>query len=554
MWAPMPFLLAPMFRFALALAFLLLAGCGKTNPSSPAGQAKKVLNVGNGAEPQDLDPQVTTGVTEHHVLMALFEGLVAEHPSGEGIAPGVAGSWETSADQLTWTFHLRANAKWSNGDAVTAQDFLRSYQRILTPAFAAEYSYQLYVVEGAEDFNKGKLTDFTKTGFAAVDDHTLVLRLVQPVPYLLHALRHTSWFPVHLPTIRKFGPPDRKGSAWTRAGNLVGNGPFILTKWLPNQAITVERSPTYWNAAAVKLDAIIFHPVEDTNTEERMFRSGQLDVTQTIPADKIDAYRRDHPELLRVDPFYGTYYYNLNLTRPPLDDVRVRRALALALDREAMVKTILRAGQEPAYHFTPPYAGYIPGAKLTGGLAEARRLLAEAGYPEGKGLRRLEILYNTSATHKAVAEAIQQMWQTGLGVEVALRNEEWKVYLDSKDNLAYDICRAGWIGDFPDPHGFLEVFMTGGGNNDTGYTNPDYDRLLKSALGMPDQTARMDVYRQLDSMLTRDIPEIPLYFYKRVHLLSPRVKNWVPNIIDNRGWQYLDLQPGLATGELQGKD
>jgi len=554
MWAPMPFLLAPMFRFALALAFLLLAGCGKTNPSSPAGQAKKVLNVGNGAEPQDLDPQVTTGVTEHHVLMALFEGLVAEHPSGEGIAPGVAGSWETSADQLTWTFHLRANAKWSNGDAVTAQDFLRSYQRILTPAFAAEYSYQLYVVEGAEDFNKGKLTDFTKTGFAAVDDHTLVLRLVQPVPYLLHALRHTSWFPVHLPTIEKFGPPDRKGSAWTRAGNLVGNGPFILTKWLPNQAITVERSPTYWNAAAVKLDSIIFHPVEDTNTEERMFRSGQLDVTQTIPADKIDAYRRDHPELLRVDPFYGTYYYNLNLTRPPLNDVRVRRALALALDREAMVKTILRAGQEPAYHFTPPYAGYTPGAKLTGGLAEARRLLAEAGYPEGKGLRRLEILYNTSATHKAVAEAIQQMWQTGLGVEVALRNEEWKVYLDSKDNLAYDICRAGWIGDFPDPHGFLEVFMTGGGNNDTGYTNPDYDRLLKSALGMPDQTARMDVYRQLDSMLTRDIPEIPLYFYKRVHLLSPRVKNWVPNIIDNRGWQYLDLQPGLATGELQGKD
>ena len=554
MWAPMPFLLAPMFRFALALAFLLLAGCGKTNPSSPASQAKKVLNVGNGAEPQDLDPQVTTGVTEHHVLMALFEGLVAEHPSGEGIAPGVAGSWETSADQLTWTFHLRANAKWSNGDAVTAQDFLRSYQRILTPAFAAEYSYQLYVVEGAEDFNKGMLTDFTKTGFAAVDDHTLVLRLVQPVPYLLHALRHTSWFPVHLPTIEKFGPPDRKGSAWTRAGNLVGNGPFILTKWLPNQAITVERSPTYWNAAAVKLDAIIFHPVEDTNTEERMFRSGQLDVTQTIPADKIDAYRRDHPELLRVDPFYGTYYYNLNLTRPPLDDVRVRRALALALDREAMVKTILRAGQEPAYHFTPPYAGYTPGAKLTGGLAEARRLLAEAGYPEGRGLRRLEILYNTSATHKAVAEAIQQMWQTGLGVEVALRNEEWKVYLDSKDNLAYDICRAGWIGDFPDPHGFLEVFMTGGGNNDTGYTNPDYDRLLKSALGMPDQTARMDVYRQLDSMLTRDIPEIPLYFYKRVHLLSPRVKNWVPNIIDNRGWQYLDLQPGLATGELQGKD
>ena len=541
---------------ALALAALLFSGCAKTGstPAPNVSSAKKILHVGNGAEPQDLDPQVTTGVTEHHLLMALFEGLVAEHPSGEGIAPGVAESWETSSDQLTWTFHLRANAKWSNGDPVTAHDFIRSYQRILTPVFAAEYSYQLYVVKGAEDFNKGALTDFAKTGFAALDDHTLVLRLVQPVPYLLYALRHTSWFPVHLPTIEKFGPTDRKGSAWTRAGNLVGNGPFILTKWLPNQAITVDRSPTYWNAAAVNLDTIVFHPVEDNNTEERMFRSGQLDVTETIPTDKIDTYRREHPELLRLDPFYGTYYYNLNLTRPPLDDVRVRRALALALDREAIVKTILRAGQEPAYHFTPPYAGYTPSDKLTGGLAEARRLLAEAGYPEGKGLRRLEILYNTSEAHKAVAEAVQQMWRTGLGVEVALRNEEWKVYLDSKDNLAYDICRAGWIGDFPDPHGFLEVFISGGGNNDTGYANPDYDRLLKSALGVPDQTARMNIYRRLDSLLTRDVPEIPLYFYKRVHLINPRVQNWVPNIIDNRGWQYIDIAPVAATEGTKHKD
>jgi oligopeptide transport system substrate-binding protein len=205
----------------------------------------------------------------------------------------------------------------------------------------------------------------------------VTLRLVQPVPYLPYVLRHTAWFPVHLPTIEKFGPADRKGSAWTRAGNLVGNGPFVLTKWQPNQAITTERSPTYWNAANVKLDAVVFHAIEDVNTEERMFRAGQLDTTNTMPPDKIEVYRRDHPEMLRLDPYYGTYYFNLNVTRPPLDDVRVRRALALAIDRKAIVKTITRGGQEPAYHFTPPYAGYTPGDVLSGGLAEARRLLAE---------------------------------------------------------------------------------------------------------------------------------------------------------------------------------
>jgi len=550
-----PTLKTPRLPFiALALLALLFTGCTKTEPTASAGAGKKILNVGNGAEPQDLDPQITTGVTEHHILMALFEGLVAEHPSGEGLAPGAAESWETSADQLTWTFRLRADAKWSNGDPVTSRDFLRSFERILTPALAAEYSYQLYLVEGAEAFNKGTLTDFAQTGFGAPDDRTVTLRLVQPVPYLPYVLRHTAWFPVHLPTIEKFGPADRKGSAWTRAGNLVGNGPFVLTKWQPNQAITTERSPTYWNAANVKLDAVVFHAIEDVNTEERMFRAGQLDTTNTMPPDKIEVYRRDHPEMLRLDPYYGTYYFNLNVTRPPLDDVRVRRALALAIDRKAIVKTITRGGQEPAYHFTPPYAGYTPGDVLSGGLAEARRLLAAAGYPDGKGLRRLEILYNTSETHKAVSEAIQQMWRTGLGVDVVLRNEEWKVYLDSKDNLAYDICRAGWIGDFPDPHGFLEVFVTGGGNNDTGYGNPEYDRLLRTALGVPDTAARMAVYRSLDSILTRDVPQIPLYFYKRVHLVHPRVKNWVPNIIDNRGWQYLDIDPGVPAGELKGKD
>lgn len=531
---------SPSLLAVLALACLLLpfSAC-KPAPAPASGE--KILRIGNGTEPQDLDPHTVTGVSEHHLITALFEGLVGHGPDGQSIAPGVAERWETSPDGLTWTFHLRADARWSNGEPVTATDFLRSFQRILTPALAADYGYKLHHVVGAEEFHAGRLADFSQTGFSAPDSSTLVLRLKHRVPYLLEALRHYSWFPVHLPTIEKFGPADRRGGAWTRPGNLVGNGPFVLEGWRANQAITVRRSPTYWDAATVKLDGIVFHPVDDENTEERMFRAGQLDATYTVPTDQIDRYRREQPELLRIDPYYGTYYYRFNLTRPPLDDARVRRALALAIDRQAIVETITRAGQQPALHFTPPLVGFTPGDILRPDLAEARRLLAEAGFPGGRGLRRLEILYNSSEAHQSIAEAIQQMWKTGLGVDAALRNEEWKVYLDSQDNLNFDIARAGWIGDYPDPHTFLDLWTTGGGNNDTGYANAAYDRLLASALLAPDEPARMAVYRELDAILTRDLPVIPLYFYKRVYLIRPAVKNWAPTILDTRAWKHVDL-------------
>jgi len=529
----------PLVLLLAFLSFLLLPASSR--PAAPASPAAKILNFGNGAEPQDLDPHAVTGVTENNIITALFEGLVTFHPSGEGVSPGVAETWETSPDGLTWTFQLRPDARWSNGEPVTARDFLRSFQRMLTPSFAAEYASKLYHVVGAREFNRGTITDFSKTGFSAPDDRTLVLRLEHPVTYLLELLKHYSWYPVHLPTIEKFGPADRKGSAWTRPGNLVGNGPFQLEAWLPNQKITVKRSPNYWNASAVKLDGVAFFAVDNLDAEERMFRAGQLDVTGSVPTNLIAGYKEKSPDLLRVDPYYGTYFYRLNTTRPPLDDVRVRRALALTIDRDAITKTILRAGQSPALNFTPSYAGFTPDKSLQPDLAEARRLLAEAGYPEGKGLRRLELLYNTSEAHKQIAEAVQQMWRTQLGVNITLRNEEWKVYLDSQDNMNYDISRAAWIGDYPDPETFLDMWTIGGGNNDTGYANPAYDKLLSTALAAPDAASRAAIYQQLENKLMQDLPIIPVYFYKRVFLINPRVKNWVPNILDNRGWQYLDL-------------
>ena len=524
----------------------LAGGSAETASASSAASGAGVggarfLQLGNGTEPQEIDPHVVSGVSEHRIITALFEGLVVEHPSGEGVAPGVAKSWENSEDRLTWTFHLRPEARWSDGSPVVARDFLDSYKRILTPSLGAEYAYKLHHVVGAEEFNKGELTDFSRTGFSAPDEHTLVMRLKHPVPYLLEALKHYSWFPVPVATVAKHGPVDRKGNRWTLPGNIVGNGPFVLKEWLRDQRIVVERSPTYRGEAAPKLDGLVFHAVSEAAAEERMFRSGQLHATYSLPPEKVDTYRKERPEALVVAPYYATYFYRINTTRPPLDDVRVRRALALAIDREAIVKAILRAGQEPAYNLTPTGFGFSPDESLSGDLAEARRLLAEAGFPEGRGLRRIEILYNTMESHKRVAEAIQQMWRTRLGVDAVLRNEEWQVYLDSQRTLNYDICRAGWTGDYPDPQTFLDLWVTKGGNNDTGYSNPEYDRLLASALEAPDEPARMAIYRKLENLLMRDVPVIPLYFYKRVYLLDSRVRGWEPNLLDNRAWQFLDL-------------
>jgi oligopeptide transport system substrate-binding protein len=529
-----------------ALACLAAAGCSDKNPtastaSSPSSSAPKILRVGNGTEPQDLDPHVVTGVPEHKIITALFEGLVTYAADG-GIAPGVAQYWDISDDGLVYTFHLRDTAKWSNGEPITSEDFVRSFQRILTPSLGAEYAYKLFPLVGAEDFNTGKLTDFSKVGATAVDALTLRLTLTNPTPFLLESLNHYAWFPVHLPTVEKFGGAARKGTAWTRPGNIVSNGPFNLVSWKPNQVITVTRSPTYWDHDNVKLDGIEFYAIDNADSEERLFRTGGLDYCYGLPLSKIETYRREHPDTYRATPYYGVYYYRLNVTKKPLDDQRIRRALALAIDRESIVKNILRdAGQTPADNFTPPSAKFTSTARIAGDLAEAKRLLAEAGYPDGKDMPSVEILFNTSDSHRVIAEAIQQMWKTRLGVNATITNQEWKVFLDTNRTLNYQISRAGWIGDYDDPHTFLELWVTGGGNNQTGWSNADYDRLLRTALETRTEADRMAVYQKLEALLADEVPVIPIYFYTRVYAISPKVKNWITTPLDNRGWKWIDL-------------
>jgi oligopeptide transport system substrate-binding protein len=316
----------------------------------------------------------------------------------------------------------------------------------------------------------------------------------------------------------------------------------MLKEWTPNQKIVVVRNPDYWDAANVKLDAIEYYPVDDIPTEERMFRTGQLDRTNELPASKIDVYRKDHPQELHIEPFLALYFYRCNVTRPPLNDKRVRRALALAIDRESLIRDVVRGNEEPAYAVSYPNdSGYTPAARLTGGVAEAKRLLAEAGFPGGNGFPPIELLYNTSDNHRAIAEAIQAMWRKNLGVDITLRNEEWKVYLDSQQTGNFQLARSGWVADYLDPHAFLEPWQGGNGNNETGWSNPEYDRLLHASIRAKTEADRYSIYQKLDAILVDECPILPVYYYTRIYAMSPKVRGWWPTLLDIHPWKYVYL-------------
>ncbi len=506
---------------------------------------QQILRLGNGTEPQDLDPQAVTGLPEHKILMALFEGLLSTDATGQKLEPGIAESWDISPDGLVYTFHLRKDAQWSDGTPLTSADYIQSYRRMLTPELGAEYAYLIFnFVAGAREYYRGEITDFDHVGFKAPDPHTLQVTLKQPTPFLLSIIAsHYAWYAVPVHVISKFGPTDRKNTPWTRPGRLVGNGPFVLKEWLPNQRIEVVRNPRYWDAARVKLDEVHFYATEDIAAEERMFRTGQLDITYELPNSKIDVYRRERPESLQTTPYLGVYFYRCNVTRPPLNDKRIRRALALAVNRDTLVKRVLRGGQSPAYAMShPDCAGYSAQAQLTEDIAEAKRLLAEAGYPGGKGLPPIELLYNTSENHRAIAETLQAMWRKNLGVDVRLTNQEWKVYLDSQHTMNFQLQRSGWIADYIDPHVFFELWETDNGNNNSGWSNPEYDRLLHEALRTADTAARYAIYQKLDAILIDELPAIPLYYYSKTNAMHPRVKGYLPTPLDGHPYKYISIQ------------
>lgn len=530
---------------AVTLACLLLGACSSGTNRVEEGNATGVLHFGNGTEPQAIDPHLTTGVPESRIQEALLEGLVTKNPETLVPEPAVAESWEVSEDGRIYRFRIREAARWSDGVPMTAEDFRWTWQRALEPAMGNEYSYMLFPLKNAENFLTGKVTDFSQVGVRVIDQRTLEVELNEPTPFFLQLLSHHSYFPLPKHVIEKFGKATDRFTPWTRPGNMVGNGAFRLVEWKLNKYVRVEKNPLYWDAEHVRLNGVVFYPTENIATEERMFRSGQLHYTNDTPVDKIPQYRDQHPDQIRLDLYLGTYFYELNVRKPGLDDPRVRRALAMTVDRQTLVDAVLKGVNVPAYALTPPGTlGYQPPTLFQFDPEGARRLLAEAGYPEGKGLPPLEILYNTHEAHRKIAVALQQMWKKHLGIDVTMVNQEWKVYLDSRRTGDYTIARASWIGDYVDPDTFLSMYITDGGNNRAGWSNAEYDELiLRRIPAMKTQEERFEGFYRAETILIEEMPIIPIYTYSTKHLVDPAVKGMPRNILDHVSFKHIYLEP-----------
>ncbi len=509
------------FRAQWLAAVLILAALATRWPAVAAGSSF-VFN--NGAEPETLDPALITGVLEMRVVDALFEGLMRYHPETLAPEPAVAERCEMGGNGLLYTFHLRKDALWSDGQRVISGDFLYSWRRVLTPATAAPYAYQLYPVAGAEDFHKGRNSDFSTVGVSAPDEATLVVRLARPCPYFLDLAAFPTLYPVPR------GAVEKHGDRWVRPGNLVSNGAFTLTDWKPRERIELARGANYWDRASVKLEKVVALPYDELETAYKLYSDGKIHWLADLPPARLEEARL-RPDFY-IAPYLGTYFYRFNVKRAPCDDARVRKALSLAVDRRLITEHVLKGMGQPATWFCPPVSGYEPVPGLTPNREEARKLLAQAGYgPGGKALPEIEILYNTSESHKAVAEALAQQWSEALGLRVSLRNTEWKIYLSDMDTLNYQVCRAGWIGDYNDPNTFFDMWVTGGGNNRTGWSNPRYDELLAQSQREPDRARRLELFRAMERILVEDeLPILPLYIYVNKGLIRDEVRGFHTNI------------------------
>lgn len=529
----------------IAMGFLALglSACGERERDVDVAVEEGILLKGNGGEPKSIDPHLVTGVPENRIIQSLIEGLIAYHPTdATKPAPGVAESWEHNEDYTVWTFNLRDDAKWTNGDPVVADDFVYSWQRMLSPALGAEYATMLYVIDGAEAFHQGETDDFGTVGVRAVDDQTLEVRLKGPTPHFALMLKHYSFYPVNPRVVEEFGGMTNRQSGWSTVENFVGNGPFKLKSWATNEMLEVEKNPDYWDAETVQLNGIRFFPIENVNTEFTAYQGGRLHITQEVPSDRIPSLREEMPDQLKIEPYLGSYFYRVNVTREPFDDQRVREALALAIDKKLIVERVTQGGQAVATGYVPAgVPGYTASDAVKTDVARAKQLLAAAGYPNGEGFPEAEILINTSENHRKVAEAIQAMWRENLGIEIGIYNQEWKVYLDSQSSLNYDISRSGWIGDYVHPSTFLDMFTTGNGNNDTGWSNAQYDRLIAQAQVAPTEAQRVQLLQQAEAILLDELPVLPIYWYTRVYMKDPRVQGWEPKVLDNHPYKYISL-------------
>lgn len=519
-----------------------LGSCQKESQVDRATR-EGILLIGNSSEPKGLDPHIVSGVLESNILRALFEGLITSDPESDTATPGGAALTVTpDATATVWTAKLRPNGKWSDGTPVTAWDFAFSYERLLTPELGAKYAEMLYFLKGAEDFNKGKTSDFSTVGVNVIDDQTLQLTLRGPTPYFREILKHYTWTAVPRHVVLKYGKIGQRGNPWTRPENIVGNGPYQLKSWRRTDHIEVERNPHYWNAANVTLNGVRFLPVTNLYTEGRMFRDGQLHVTYGCTPEVVDLMKKENPGVLRQELYVGSSFFRCNTTRKPLDDKRVRQALSSAIDRQAICDNVFR-GYKPAYAITPPMGDYQPPHSAGMDLEKARSLLAEAGYPGGKGFPRLKVLIASRETAATQAQALQAMWRETLGIEVEIENKEWNAYLVAMQELDYDIASAGWVGDYLDPLTFLEMWTPGNGNNLTGWDNPEFVKLLQQSFQEADAARRFDLLHQAETLFVSEAPVLLVAWQARNYLLHPSVKGWHPLLLANNPYQFIRLVP-----------
>ena len=514
-----------MKKILIILLTLFVAMSAFARGGDEVGMTEQVvLRYNNGAEPESLDPALVTGVPEHNIYMALFEGLVTYDPETLEPVPGVAERWESNDDGTQWTFYLRDDAAWSDGVPITAQTVVDSWLRTLAPETASEYAYmQTMVVEGAADYNSGD-AGADVVGIRALDETTFQVDLSAPAAYFVSMLAHYAYSIQPLHIIEEFG------DEWTRPANIVSNGPFLLDEWIPQDRIVVIKNPDYWDADVVELDQIVFYPIDDQNTALNLFLQDQIDWIEEVPNARLDEMKlRDD---YHNNAAFITYYYIFNTEVEALDDVRVRQALSYAIDRTELVEQVTRGGQFPAYGLTPPLANYPEVVGFEEDFEEARDLLADAGYPNGDGFPTLTILYNTSEGHKRIAEYVQQKWNEVLGIQVEILNQEWGTYLDSRDAGDFDISRAGWQGDYIDPNSFLDMFITGSSQNDGKWSNAEYDELIETALTQSGET-RLDTLREAEEMLMEELPIMPFYYYATSNWIDTDVwGGWYTNILD----------------------
>ncbi|MDM1544286.1 oligopeptide ABC transporter substrate-binding protein OppA [Ignatzschineria indica] len=483
----------------------------------------------NGAEPQSLDPHKIEGVPEANLARDQFEGLVNIDLNGE-IRPGVAESWE-SDDYRVWRFNLRKDAKWSNGDPVTAEDFVYSWKRLVDPNTASPYaSYLQYAhVENVDDIVNGK-ADPDTLGVRALDDHTFEITLSEPIPYIDKLVGHTSTVPVHRATVEKYG------NQWTSPNNFVSNGAYKLKDWVVNERIVLERNDQYWDNDKTVIDEVTFLAIPSEVTDVNRYRSGEVDMTNNaIPVDLFSRLQRDIPDEVKISPSLCTYYYEINNEQAPFDDARVRAAVKLALDRDIIANKVMGQGQTPAFGFTPPSTVDMEAIEpewfqLTQKERneKAKQLLADAGYGPGNPLS-FTLLYNTSEAHRKVAIAAASILKQNAGIEVKLENQEWKTFLDSRHQGNYEVARAGWCADYNEPSSFLNIMLSTSSNNTSHYKSDEFDAAMRKSITAATEDDRVKAYQEAERVLDEDSALVPIYYYVSPRLVKPYVGGYSVN-------------------------